>query len=127
MSANTDLLEELWAAWAEKDVDRIMGYFADDPVYTNVALGPPNEGTAAVRKAIEGFCNGWEEVEFVTHFQLENEQGVVMNERTDRFLARGKWVECLVMGVFEIEDGKIRAWRDYFDREQFASQRRARD
>ena len=125
MSANTDLLEELWGAWAEKDVDRIMGFFAEEPVYTNISLGPPNEGTAAVRKAVEGFCRGWDEADFVVHLQVENTQGVVMNERTDRFKARGKWLECLVMGVFEIEDGKIKAWRDYFDREQFNSQLRA--
>jgi limonene-1,2-epoxide hydrolase len=27
-----------------------------------------------------------------------------------------------VMGTFEIENGKIKAWRDYFDLNTFASQ-----
>ena len=26
------------------------------------------------------------------------------------------------MGVFEVEDGKIKAWRDYFDLAQFSSE-----
>jgi len=25
------------------------------------------------------------------------------------------------MGIFEIRDGKIKAWRDYFDMQQFTS------
>ena len=32
-----------------------------------------------------------------------------------RFEVGGKKIELPVMGVFEITDGKIAAWRDYFD------------
>jgi limonene-1,2-epoxide hydrolase len=38
-----------------------------------------------------------------------------MNERTDRLKMNGSWVELPVMGVYEFRDGKISAWRDYFD------------
>ena len=48
---------------------------------------------------------------------------VVMNERTDRFLierdGEEKWAEAPVAGIFEIRDGKIAAWRDYFDMGMF--------
>lgn len=41
---------------------------------------------------------------------------VVFAERVDRTDTRdGKHVDLPVVGVFEIVDGKIRAWRDYFD------------
>ena len=40
---------------------------------------------------------------------------VVMNERTDRFLVKGEWYDLPVAGVFELRDGKIALWRDYFD------------
>ena len=36
-------------------------------------------------------------------------------ERLDRFSVGGKPVELPIAGVFEIRDGKIAAWRDYFD------------
>ena len=104
------------------DVDRIMGFFADDAVYTNIPIDPPNEGAEAIRKTIDGFLGMAQKVEFVVHHQTENDQGVVMNERTDRFLIGEKWAEAPVMGVFEIADGKIQAWRDYFDMAQFSSQ-----
>jgi limonene-1,2-epoxide hydrolase len=38
-----------------------------------------------------------------------------MNERTDRFLLKGEWVDLPVAGVFEVRDGRITLWRDYFD------------
>jgi limonene-1,2-epoxide hydrolase len=56
------------------------------------------------------------------HHSAEQD-GTVLNERTDRFrLADGRWVELRVMGVFEVLDGKITAWRDYFDLGQWMAQ-----
>jgi limonene-1,2-epoxide hydrolase len=47
----------------------------------------------------------------------------VLTERVDRFLLNGRKVELPVMGAFEVgPDGKIRAWRDYFDMAQFTRQ-----
>ena len=122
MSANTDLIDQFIASWATMDLDQIMSHFADDAVYTNVPIDPPNEGSEAIRKTIKGFMGMAQKIEFVVHHQTENAQGVVMNERTDRFLIGERWAEAPVMGVFEIADGKIQAWRDYFDLAQFSSQ-----
>src|SRR6202171_428847 len=43
---------------------------------------------------------------------------VVMTERVDVFRPPGKSFELPVMGTFEVSDGKINAWRDYFDQNQ---------
>jgi limonene-1,2-epoxide hydrolase len=48
---------------------------------------------------------------------------VVMNERVDRFLIRGTWLEIPLMGVFVLRDGLIAEWRDYFDLADFTRQR----
>jgi limonene-1,2-epoxide hydrolase len=47
---------------------------------------------------------------------------VVMTERVDVFKLPHKSFELRVMGTFEVSDGKINAWRDYFDLNQFNSQ-----
>ena len=48
---------------------------------------------------------------------------VVLTERIDRFVLGGKSIAIPVMGTFELTtDGKIKAWRDYFDMQQFMSQ-----
>ncbi len=122
MSTSTDLIDDFIAAWPSMDLDKILGFFADDAVYTNIPIDPPNEGVEAIRKTIEGFIGMAQKIEFVVHHQTENAQGVVMNERTDRFLIGDRWAEAPVMGVFEIEGGKIKAWRDYFDLAQFSAQ-----
>jgi limonene-1,2-epoxide hydrolase len=40
---------------------------------------------------------------------------VVILERLDRHRLADKWVELPVTGVFEVHDGLISYWRDYFD------------
>ena len=44
-----------------------------------------------------------------------------MTERVDIFKLPGKSFELPVMGTFELRGGKIHAWRDYFDMNQFTS------
>ena len=39
----------------------------------------------------------------------------VFLERLDRHRLASGWVELPVTGVYEVEDGKITVWRDYFD------------
>ena len=61
-------------------------------------------------------------MEFRVHHIAAN-GNVVMTERTDVFFAGPKTIELPVMGTFEVtDDGKISAWRDYFDMNQFMSQ-----
>ena len=119
MSANTKLVDDFCAAWPSMDIEKIMSFFAEDAVYTNVPIDPPNEGLEAIRKTIEGFMGMAQGIRFEVHHQTENAQGVVMNERTDHFDLGDRTASGQVMGVFEIADGKITAWRDYFDMAQF--------
>jgi limonene-1,2-epoxide hydrolase len=46
----------------------------------------------------------------------------VLTERVDVFHLPGATIELPVMGTFEVKDGKIVAWRDYFDLNQYMSQ-----
>ena len=41
---------------------------------------------------------------------------------TERVRLPGKEIALPVMGTFDVVDGKIAAWRDYFDMNQFMSQ-----
>ena len=120
MSQNTDVIDRFVQGWEQQDLDAIMRLFTDDAVYKNVPLEPVHKGKEEIRKAIEGFLAMGEEIDFIIHHTTENPvTGVVMNERTDRFKIRGEWMAAPVMGVFELRDGKIAAWRDYFDASEF--------
>jgi limonene-1,2-epoxide hydrolase len=120
MSQNTDVIDRFVRGWEQQDLEAIMRLFSDDAVYINVPLEPVHKGKEAIRSAIEGFLAMGEAIDFTVHHTAENPAtGVVMNERTDRFKIRGQWMEAPVMGVFELRDGKIAAWRDYFDASEF--------
>ena len=120
MSANDELIRNFINAWTRMDLDTIMDSFTEDAAYANIPMGPANVGKEAIRAFIDGFIGTCEEMEFIIHNQVD-EGALVMNERTDRIKMNGNWIELPVMGVYEIRDGKIAAWRDYFDMAMFSS------
>jgi limonene-1,2-epoxide hydrolase len=121
MSANLERVRSFIAAWQRNDLDELMGYFAEDCVYHNIPVEAAR-GLAATRAIIKGFASMATRVEWVLTQIAETEAGVVLTERLDRFEIGGQWVELPVMGSFELEDGQITAWRDYFDMAQFRRQ-----
>ncbi|SKF63201.1 limonene-1,2-epoxide hydrolase family protein [Mycobacteroides abscessus] len=113
MTDSDEIVREFCGLWATMDVERMIDFFAEDAVYHNIPMEP-----AVGREAIAMLINGWaaviEGIDFDIHHQV-SVGGVVMNERTDTLRVNGTLVPLPVMGTFEIVDGKIRAWRDYFD------------
>ena len=119
-NANEQLVREFCDAWKQRDVDAILAYFADDAVYHNIPIAPA-EGLDAIRAVVEMFVPPADGIEFVIH-NIFSSGDIVFTERTDRFVMGEKTIELPVAGVFELRDGKIAAWRDYFDLQTFMSQ-----
>jgi limonene-1,2-epoxide hydrolase len=114
MSEQETLVREFCDAWPKRDVDLIMDFFTDDAVYHNMPL-PPLAGKDAIRGFLDGLITGVASVEFRV-LNLVGGGDVVMTERVDVFrMTDGREGAFAVMGVFEVRDGKIAAWRDYFD------------
>ena len=116
-----ELVRRFCTAWSDGDVDALGEYFTPDAVYHNIPIDPVT-GKETIKTTIAGFTAGVDKVEFRVHHIAAN-GNVVMTERTDVFFAGPKTIELPVMGTFEVtDDGKISAWRDYFDMNQFMSQ-----
>jgi limonene-1,2-epoxide hydrolase len=111
-SSNDVMVREFLAAWERRDSEHIMDRFAEDGVYHSVPL-TPIAGRDAIREFVGGFAVR-PPGRLVIHHQVATEH-VVMNERTDYITLNGQPVELPICGVFEIEDGRIKAWREYFD------------
>lgn len=122
MTKNSEVITAFVKASMSNDIDELMSFFAPDAVYTNVPIPPPHVGIDAIRETLSSYYSGSSQVELRIHNQAESESGVVMNERLDRILAGDKWIELPVVGVFEISDGKIIRWSDYFDVGQLSAQ-----
>ena len=118
----SDLVRRFCEAWSARPLDAaaLAAYFSDDAVYHNIPIDPV-KGRDAIAATIAGFTTGVEGIEFRIH-HLVADGDVVLTERTDVFTFPHTTVELPVMGTFEVKDGQIVAWRDYFDLNQFMSQ-----
>ena len=119
MGSNSDVVMAFIDAWNQKDWDAIEAAFTDDVVYHNIPMAPLN-GKAEAMQMIRGMqpqSVDWEVL------NIAENGNVVLTERVDNFvMADGKAVSLPVMGTMELADGKICAWRDYFDLPTFAGQ-----
>ena len=116
----TDIVRRFCAAWSNIDPDELAGFFTDDAVYHNIPISPVT-GRDTIKSTIAGFTGGLEKVEFRVR-NIVADGPIVMTERVDVFVLPNGTVELPVMGTFEVRDGKIAAWRDYFDMKQFMDQ-----
>ena len=108
-----DVVRSFCAAWSRLDVEELMGYFTDDAVYHNMP-GPPAVGRAAVRATIERFLKGWTRTDWEIR-NLVASGDLVFCERIDRTEVGGRHVDLPLVGLFDIVNGSVRAWRDDFD------------
>lgn len=110
---NAAIIRQFCADWAHLDTERMMSYFAAEPTYHNMP-GPPAVGSDAVRATIQRFLSGWQKTEWEV-LNIAANGDVVFAERVDRTDSNGKHVDLPCVGVFEMVEGKIKTWRDYFD------------
>jgi limonene-1,2-epoxide hydrolase len=113
MGTPSEIVREFCAAFGTKDLDTIDGLLADDVVYHNVGMEPA-VGKAASLASIKGFLDMSESLVFDIH-RLAADGDTVLTERTDTFTINGVKAPIAVMGTFELRDGLVAAWRDYFD------------
>src|SRR5690242_17312368 len=113
MSTPEAVVQEFCAAFATKDVDTISKLLADDVVYHNVGMAPA-VGKEASLAMIQGFLDMSEAMHFEIH-RIATSGETVLTERTDTFTINGAQAPIPVMGTFDLKDGVIVAWRDYFD------------
>ena len=110
---NIDLISRFCKAFARRDSDELIDFFADDAIYHNMP-GPSVQGKPAIKAVLDRFLGPAQSVEFVM-LKIAGDNDTVLTERLDRFVMGAKTVELPVAGVFVVRQGKIQAWRDYFD------------
>jgi limonene-1,2-epoxide hydrolase len=116
MPSAEQVVRDFCAAASTRDPDVLRSFFTDDVVYHNIPMAPA-EGIEATMAVIDIFVGMCETMEFEIH-HLASDGSTVLTERTDTFTIKGKTASLPVMGAFHVSDGKITAWRDYFDMAQ---------
>ena len=124
MDSPIEVVRRFCDAWSEgMEADDLAAFFTDDAVYHNIPLAPVR-GREAIANNFATFIRpgppGVENLD-LRIINIAADGPVVMTERVDVFKLPGKSFEVPVMGTFEVTDGKISAWRDYFDMNQVTS------
>src|SRR6478752_10535663 len=125
MESPIEVVRRFCAAWSDNlGAVELAAFFTEDAVYHNIPQEPVT-GRQNIANTIASFLRpgppGIESIDFRV-INIAANGPVVMTERVDTFTVSDRSFELQVMGIFEITDGKINAWRDYFDANQFVSQ-----
>lgn len=113
MRENERVIRDFIQAWSRLDPAELSAYFTEDGTYHNMPAAPVS-GRDNVEKLIRGFIAPWTGTEWeIRHIVAAGD--VVIAERVDRTRAGEKSVDLPCVGVFELEGGRIKTWRDYFD------------
>ena len=121
MTAPIDIVRDFCGLFGSgASIDEIVSRFTEDAVYHNIPIDPV-VGHDAIRGMLGMFIAPGVTLEFrISHIVAEGD--VVLTERVDVFDMGETTIELPVMGIFEVRDGLIAAWRDYFDLNQYMSQ-----
>jgi len=120
MAEPIQVVKDFCAAWERKDKQALLDAFTEDGVYHNIPMAPA-AGKQAVGGLLDFVLSQGESITFeITHMAADGD--TVLTERLDTFKSGDKVVTLRVMGAFDVRDGKIAAWRDYFDMAEWTKQ-----
>ena len=111
--ANIATVAKFFAALRDQDLDTADSLLADNLVYQNVGLPTIHGRRRAIKlfAAMQRPSMGFD----VAIHRSAAEGHTVLNERTDAITVGPVRVQFWVCGVFEVHDGQVTLWRDYFD------------
>ncbi len=113
MTSNEKTIRAFIKAWSRLDPAELTDFFTPDGTYHNIPIGPIS-GRENLKRFIGGFLKNWTATEWDV-LNVVAQGDVVIAERLDRTKVGDKTVNLPCCGVFEMKDGKIKVWRDYFD------------
>jgi limonene-1,2-epoxide hydrolase len=113
---NTRTVEAFLNALQNEDFAAVEALFDDDLVYENVGFSRIRGGrrTAKLLSRMQGRI-GFQ----VKIHRIAADGSAVLTERTDALILGPLRVQFWVCGVFEVNNGRITLWRDYFDTYDF--------
>jgi len=109
---NARTVENFLTALQDRDIDAAGAVLDEHLVYQNVGF-PTIRGRARAIKLFRSM-EGRAGFEVKTH-RIAVNGSTVLTERTDALVFGRVRLQFWVCGVFEVTDGRITLWRDYFD------------
>jgi len=107
---------EMIQAWNTLNWTRVIELFSDDGVLHSM-MAEPVVGREAIKQRILSLGAGIKRIELKVR-RIGVIDGQVVVERIDDFDYNGHAGAVPVVGVLEIDHGRVREWREYYDRAQ---------
>ena len=107
--ANIQVVKDFCAAWPSHDLEKILGFFADNGSYRMTETMEPTKGREALIARLKMIINNVSQFEILDTWARGP---TVINERIDRF-TNFQLKSWHGVGVFLVKDGKIVEWYDY--------------
>jgi limonene-1,2-epoxide hydrolase len=108
------IVQHMFDGWREGNYEKVCEVFAEDGVMHSMMMDP-----WIGRDYIYERCLLIAKAATNTKINMKNIgviNGAVFTERVDSFLYHGNPVQYPAVGVFEFENGKVKLWKEYFDR-----------
>jgi limonene-1,2-epoxide hydrolase len=109
-----EVVRQFCALVSKRDADALRSLLDDDVVYHNIGMEP----SRGIDATVANVGAQWEMFPETYEYEIRNIAAngtTVLTERIDKVGPPGIVAPVPVMGTFEVSDGKITAWRDYFD------------
>jgi limonene-1,2-epoxide hydrolase len=114
-------IRDMFDAWMRQDWNRATEVFTPDGEMRSMMMDEAWKGHDAIRAMCVDI--GKHATNIVLHIKkIGVIDGAVITERLDTFLWDGKKVAYPTVGIFEFEGGKIKLWKEYFDRAHMLKQ-----
>lgn len=107
------IVTTLLDSFAAGEPEAALATIDDDIVYTNVSL-PTVRGKSKVAMVFAGTKKSWVGFDY-RMINVSADGATVLTERIDEVRVGRLAVRFWVLGRFEIAEGRIVVWRDYFD------------
>ena len=113
-----DVLTRFCATWRTGDTEALIEFFTDDATYQNM-MDEPWHGKERIHQVFKSFYTFTRSIDFTIR-SIAGSDNTVLIERIDICTTTEDVTAHLpIAGVFELRDGHIAAWRDYYDNAQF--------
>jgi limonene-1,2-epoxide hydrolase len=117
---NLAIIRRFIDACVRAEPEEFASYFTEDATWWN-APWQPIRGREAIRETFRRGASRMKAQPWEIRIMVADGDTVVA-ERVDHFLIGEHRVSVPCIGIFELREGKIDAWRDYWDLQQFERQ-----
>lgn len=119
--ANVTLVNAFMAACQTKDLAGPMAFLSPECVYRMTETSPPDKGHEAITARLKSFVDTADAIDFQI-FSTYAAGPIVINHRVDKFTSKVRPLLFEGVGVFHVQNGKIKEWTDYTIRAALANE-----